>query len=88
MMPPPSAALVVLGCLILELDKREPGLAEAIVERVESEHLRAAVIKLRGPRSTPEVMAASEEAQTWTGGISLLADAFRVRAPKRGKRRA
>jgi hypothetical protein len=86
MMPPPSAALVVLGALILELDRQEPGMAERVRERIESEHLRSAVIRLRGPRATPEIIAAAEEAGTWAGGLTLLADVFRTRKP--GKKRA
>ncbi len=84
-MTPPTVSLAAVGALVLVLDKHLPGLAEEWRQQLESDRTRSAIIKLRGPRSAPEVVAIAEEAEAWAGSITLVADALR---PRRGKKRA
>lgn len=69
-----------MGALLVELERVEPGLMARVLERVESEVTQTAVIRLRGPQMTPEVIKTVEEAHTWMGAALLVRDAV---APKK-----
>jgi uncharacterized protein YjeT (DUF2065 family) len=76
--------IVALGALIVELEGLHPGLAERLARRTECEATRAQVVRLRGPRATPETLGALDRATQILQSVATLAQA---RAPATVKRR-
>lgn len=81
---PLTPEAVALGALIIELEKLHPGLAERVAELTECETSRAQIVRLRGPRTSPETIKALDRATCMLQSVATLANA---RVPFRPKRR-
>lgn len=75
--PPPSPLLALAGALLLELESDVPGIIERVRQRLENEAAITATVRLRGPRTEPQVRAAVEGALAWVSMVSVLAAAQR-----------
>ena len=76
-LPPPSPLLALAGACLLELETDIPGLIERVRQRLENEAAITATVRLRGPRTEPQVRAAVEGALAWISMVSVLAAAQR-----------
>jgi hypothetical protein len=81
---PLSPEAVALGALIIELEKLHPGLAERVAVLTECETSRAQVVRLRGPRASPETLKSLDRATCMLQSVATLA---RARTPFAAKRR-
>lgn len=80
-LPSPSPLLALAGACLLELESDLPGLVDRVRQRLENEAAITATVRLRGPRTEPQVRAAVEGALAWISMVSVLAAA--QRPPKR-----
>lgn len=85
-MPPASMLTVIIAVGLAELEAIEPGFIDRMIERLGEASLRTAVIKLRGPRAGPEVMAAQGEALEWLTVLAPMLRAAAGRRKRKGKR--
>jgi hypothetical protein len=83
-LPKPSPELVIIGAGLIELDialrelgLKKPGFTERVLERIGSNATRRAVIRLRGPKASPELEQAMLEAEAWLGQTSVVVQALR-----------
>lgn len=83
-LPSPSAALCIIGAALMEFERIEPGFMERLRVRIEDEAVRTAVVRLRGPKLTPEAIRAFQEAEAWIGAACLIADATVPKKRRKG----
>jgi hypothetical protein len=82
-LPPPSPLLAVVGACLLELESSLPGIIERIRTRLESEAAITATVRIRGPRTEPQVRAAVESALAWISLMSVVAETQRPAKKRR-----
>lgn len=83
-LPKPSPELVIIGAGLIELEialrelgLKKPGFTERVLARLRSESMQQAVVRLRGPRITPEMASAMLEAEGWLAQTSIAVEALR-----------
>jgi hypothetical protein len=83
-LPKPSPELVIIGAGLIELDNalrelglKKPGFSERVLERIRSDATRRAITRIRGPKVSPELLAAMMEAEAWAGQMSVVVQALR-----------
>ncbi len=76
-LPPPSAVLALAAACLLEVERNIPGIIERVRLRLENEAAVNAAVRIRGPRTEPQVRAAVESALAWISVVSVVAEAER-----------
>lgn len=83
-LPEPSPELVIIGAGLVELEialrelgLKKPDFAERVLNRVASEAMKSAVVRLRGPKMSPASLDAIAEAETWLGQATIVVKAMR-----------
>lgn len=82
-LPPPLATLHALGHLASVLEKELPGILDVWVASMENEASAREVVRLRGPKETPEIKEARLAAIVWADRVRLLALAHIARRKRR-----
>lgn len=83
-LPEPSAELVIIGAGLVELEialrelgLKKPDFTERVLARLQSEAMRQTVVRLRGPRISPEMAEAMHSAEAWLAQTSVVVRALR-----------
>lgn len=76
---------VALAAILMELELEFPGIIERAKTRLETTHLRAAAISLRGPRMEPKIRRDIEDGLAWLSVAALFAEA--ALGPRRRRKR-
>lgn len=86
-LPPPEVCLTLLGMALLELEWDHPGISERMIQRLESEATRRAIVRLRPPPHAEASAAAQDGALSWLYALSVLTSGMYPRRGKHGKRK-
>jgi negative regulator of sigma E activity len=83
-LPPPTPELLIIAAGLVELEValrelglKKPDFTERVLARLQSEAMRQAVVRLRGPRVTPEMSKAMDGAEAWLAQTSVAVKAMR-----------
>jgi hypothetical protein len=83
-LPKPSAELVLIGAMLMELEiglkelgLRKPDFSERVFARVEADQTRRTVVRLRGPKMSADMTTAMDEAEAWAGQATVIARALK-----------
>ena len=71
-LPPQTVEMILVGNLIRVLERKCPGVLDEWLESIEDERLQSEVVRLRGPRAEPTVIANFTKAAAWAAHIRLL----------------
>lgn len=78
-LPEPSAELILIGALIMELSEKKYDLSERVLARIQAQQTRRTVALLRGPKLSVGALAAMDQAEAWAGQATIA-----VKVLKRG----